>query len=221
MKNLILLASLTLLATSCVSLDGNLLVTEKMTLKKKGGFLNLGRKNVDIEANQYDAHVTALGKNNFALILNRGQERISIPIVAKTEIKIPTFDGEFKLNHADIDQPYDLKGLIHTDVTYSPTQEAIESCSWNTTETRCQIECTDVVTKDEKGVEHKEKKCEKVCQDFTIIHNGRHEVIFHYTTTHRDLGFEFLKADTAQSVAHFQGQSNETVRNVEREGICN
>lgn len=221
MKNLIALSLLSIIATSCVSIDGNLTVTEKMTLKKKGGFLNLGRKNVDIEANQYDAHVTVLGKDNFALILQRGDERISIPVKSKNELKVPTFDGEFKIAGSEIDQPYDLKGMINTDISYSPSREEIEACTWDTKETRCHIECHDVVTKDERGVERKENKCQKLCEDFTITHHGRREVQFHYTTTARDLNFHFLKMGSEQSVAHFIGHSTETERVIERAGICN
>jgi hypothetical protein len=221
MKHLLVLLSLSLITTSCVTIDGNLLVTEKMTLKKKGGFLNLGRKNVDIEANQYHAHLTPLGKDNFTLILQRGDERISIPLKSKTELKVPSYDGEFKISHNDIDQPYDLKGLLHTDVRISDSQEAIESCTWDTTETRCHVECKDEMVKDDKGVEHKENHCQKLCENFTITHNGRHEVEFHYSTTTRDLAFSFLKADSSSEVAHFQGQDVETNKIIERQGICN
>jgi hypothetical protein len=221
MKNLFLLVLVSAIATSCVSIDGNLIVSEKMSLKKKGGFLNLGRRNVDIEANQYDAHLTALGKDNFALILQKGDERVSIPLKSKNELKVPTFDGEIRISHNDIDQPYDLRGMINTDISYSPTQEVIESCTWDTTETKCHVECHEVITRDSRGVERKENKCDKICEDYTVTHRGRKEVIFHYTTTRRDLSFEFLKADSQNAVAHFSGRSVETDKIIEREGICN
>jgi hypothetical protein len=221
MKKIILLLALAIFTTSCVSLEGNILVTEKMSLKKKGGFLNLGKKNVVIEANQYDAHLTVLGQNNFALILKKGDERISIPLKSKNDLKLPTFDGEIKISHNDIYQPYDLKGIIQTDIYQSATQEVIESCSWNTYETRCRIECSEITTRDSQGISHVENNCQKMCGDVLVTHQGRQEVIFHNTTTHRDLRFEFLKADSLQSVAHFQGQSSETERIIERKGICN
>lgn len=221
MKKIISLTLLALLSTACVSIDGNLIVSEKMTLKKKSGFLNLKRKNVDIEANQYEAHVTALGENNFALILDKGGDRISIPLKSKEDLNLPTFDGEFRISHEKIDQPYDLKGILNTTITNSNTQEVIESCTWDTRETRCHIECKDVITKDDKGVEHKEKKCDKICQDYTITHQGRHEVIFYNRTTVRDLNIQFLKESTEISVAHFLGHDVSTERIIEHQGICN
>lgn len=221
MKSILLLAAVTLLTTSCVSLDGTLVVSEKMSVKKKGGFLNLGRKNVDIEANQYDAHLTVLGKNNYALILNKGEDRISIPLKSEKDLNLPQYDGEIRIAGSDIGQPFDVRGRIDTDISSSPTQEAIESCTWDTRETRCHIECQDQVTKDDHGVEHKENKCQKLCEDYTVTHQGRHEVIFHYTTTHRDLSLELLKEGTSAGVAHFNGSSTETSKIIERQGICN
>lgn len=221
MKNLFGLVLLSLITTSCVSLNGDLQVTEAMNLKKKGGFLNLGRKNITIEPNAYNARLTVLGKNNFSLILEKGDERISIPLKSKEDLKVPTFDGSFRISHSAIDQPYDVQGTIRTDINHSPTEERIESCTWDTKETKCRIECRDVVTKDDKGVERTERKCEKVCEDFVITHHGRKEVIFHYTTTHRDLDLTFLKENSDDSVAQFRGQDTESVKVIEREGICN
>lgn len=221
MKNLFVLALITLTATSCVSISGNLQVTEKISLKRKGGFLNLGRRNVDIEANDYRAEFKVLGKNNFALKLDRGDDSISIPLKSKEDLKVPTYDGEFLISHNDIDQPFDVKGSIVTDISHSETRGTVESCSWDTRETRCKIECHDVVTRDDRGIERKENKCNKICEDYTISHQGRREVEFHYTTTHRDLRFLFLKANSKDVVAHFEGQNTDTEKIIERTGICN
>jgi hypothetical protein len=221
MKKLIILSSVLLSLVGCDSINGTLTVNEKINLKKKGGFLNLGRKSVSIEANEYDARLTILGQDNFALILDKGGNRVSIPLKSKKDLNVPTFDGEFKISHADIDQPYDLKGTIQTDISRSSTQESIEACTWESRETKCHIECQDVVTRDNRGVERTEKKCSKICEDYTITHHGRREVIFHYRTTHRDLNFLFLEANTEKSVANFIGQNTQTDKIIEHHGICN
>jgi|GEM_PF-435767 len=221
MKKLLFVAMLSLLSVSCLKLDGNLQVHEKITLKKKGGFLNLKRINVDIEANSYQAGLKVISKDNFTLSLHRGDDKILIPLKAKEEIKIPTFDGEFRVSGSKVEQPYDLVGRIQTDISHGPTQEAIEACTWETRETRCRVECRDVVTKDERGVERRENKCDKICEDVLITHHGRKEVIFHYKTTYRELDLSFVKENTNHEVAKFDGSDTQVEKVVTRSGICN
>ncbi len=221
MKKLLLLSLVSLLSVSCLKLEGNLQVNEKMTLKKKGGFLNLKRINVDVEANTYQASLKVISKDNFTLALHRGDEKILIPIKAKEELKVPTFDGEFRIAGSKVEQPYDIVGRIQTDISHGPTQEVIEACTWETKEVRCHVECREIITKDEKGVERKENRCEKLCEDILITHHGRHEVIFHYKTTFRDLDFSFVKENSSQEVARFDGSDTAVEKIIERSGICN
>ena len=50
MKKIMTLLGLLMLSTSCLTLDGQLRVTESFNVKKKGGFLNLKLKDVTGQA---------------------------------------------------------------------------------------------------------------------------------------------------------------------------
>ena len=237
MKNILTLAVLSILASSCVNLNGDLVVSEKMTLKKRGGFLNLQRKDVSVETGTYTADLKANSANNFSLELNQGNNKISIPIKSSnSKLNIPQNNGEFSISHADIDQPYDLKGNLVTNVDSTPTQEAIENCTWYTTERICHDECDKAFNGpdagrggdhrggDQRGGDNRggdqRPVCHDVCEDISISHPGSQDVVFHYTTVTKNIVLDFLTTDSPRSVAEFRGTNSETNRIVESASIC-
>ncbi len=210
MKNVIALIGLSLMFTSCVSLDGKLEVKEAIQVKKKGGFLNLKRKLVTLEPGIYTAEVNALGEKNFNLKLT-GRDNFKIPLQTKKDIDLPRFDGEFKVAGADLDQPFDVKGNLDTKIDISETREKEESCSYTVTEQRCEKVC--VVTNDVR-------KCDVVCNPEYITKYGYQYVRYHMRTTKRFLDLELLALGSDKVLASFSGDSYETNQINEYVGIC-
>lgn len=204
-----LLLGVLLLSTSCLTLDGQLKVTEAFMVKKKGGFLNLKLKDVSVEPAIYSASLKVKSDKNYNLEISGGSlGKIIVPIKAASDLEIPT-DGAFNISHEKINQPFDLSGVINTDVDHYGYTDAIETCSWNVTEKRCEKVCVK-----ETG------KCDIVCKDEVITLQGHKEVSYHYRSIARDLSLEFMKAGSTGIIASLKAHDLETDKIVDRESVC-
>lgn len=208
-KALTLLVSV-LVLTSCVDITGRLDVKEDMKVKKKSGFLNLKRKTETLPAGLYTATVSALGDKNFNLKLE-GRDNFKIPLKTEKEIALPTTNGAIKVSGKDLDQPFDVAGTIYTNVERSDSRETTESCTWTTTEERCEKVCT---------VTNNVRTCDVQCTPVTISRSGYRFVLYHIKTTYRDLKLQLLEQNSDKLLATFVGDDVETERVVERTGIC-
>ena len=102
MKNVLLMMGVLLLSTSCLTLDGQLRVSESFMVKKKGGFLNLKLKDVKVEPAVYSASLKVKSDKNYTLELSGGNlGKILVPIKAASDLEIPT-NGAFSLSHEKI-----------------------------------------------------------------------------------------------------------------------
>lgn len=198
-----------LLTTSCLSLDGQLNVHETFRVKKKSGFLNLKTKEVEVRPASYKASLKVKSDKNYTLELEGGDlGKILVPIKAEKDLDIPR-DGKFAISHEKINQPFDVTGFINTDVSFSGINYSIENCTWTTKENRCEKVCTG-----------EPRKCDVVCKEFTITHEGRKEVDFHYRWTKRDIDLEFMKAGSTGLVATMRATDTETDKIIDRESLC-
>ncbi|MBC7538650.1 MAG: hypothetical protein H7281_07505 [Bacteriovorax sp.] len=206
LKVLMGLMVVSLMSTSCVSLNGNIDVKQMMAAKKKSGFLNLKTTEIQIQPGLYSAELKINSDKNYTLKLD-GQNKILIPIKASKDLNVPS-NGHVFMSHNDINQPFDLSGEISTDIQDSDRTDAVEDCTFTVTENHCQKICD------------KPDACSIVCKDVQVTINGRHEVSFHYRTTHRDLSIDFLKADKPEVLASFHGTDTETDRITDYSGVC-
>ena len=210
MKKMLTLLCSALILTSCVDITGRLDVKKDMQVKKKAGFLNLKRKTVTLPQGLYTATVSALGEKNFNLKLE-GRDNFKIPLKTEKDISLPTENGAIRVSGADLDQPFDVQGTIYTNVQRSESRETTESCSWTTTEERCEKVCT---------ITNNVKSCDVVCNPIQITRNGHRFVAYHIKTTYRDLKIQLLERGSQNLLASFVGDDVETDRIVEHTGIC-
>lgn len=206
LKNVACLLVVILLSASCVTLDGRLDVKQAMTAKKKSGFLNLKTKEIQIQPDLYEAHLKVNSDKSFTLKLE-GHEKILIPLKSEKSLNIPR-NGRVFISHSDINQPFDISGLISTDVTESEIQRAVENCTYTVTENHCRKICEN------------EHSCKIECVDEQVEMHGERNVEFHYQTIHRDLAMELLKQDKSEVLASFHGVDTETNRINDFEGRC-
>ena len=208
MKKMVMMLGVLLLSTSCLTLDGSLQVREAFTVKKKSGFLNLKTKEVRIDPAGYRASLKVKSDKNYSLQLEGGSiGKIDVPLKAKSDLNIP-FDGAFNISHEQIDQPFDVAGIINTDIDESGYTNAVEACSWNITERKCDKVCD------------KDNKCDVVCRDVSVTLKGHKDVAYHYRTTRRDLSLDFTRAGSTSLVASFAGSDVATEKIVDRESQC-
>lgn len=198
--NLALVSTMAVIATSCLTLDGNLDVKQPMAAKKKSGFLNLKTSEIRIEPDQYRAELKVLGSSSYNLTLE-GKEKIVIALRSDKTLTVPA-NGEISISHADINQPFDLKGTIATYVSNSEPVEGIRDCNVYVTENHCQKICT---TDKEKGT----TSCDIVCKDEQVAIPGRQNYASHTRTTERQLALDFLKAEKGELLASFHGSDRE------------
>jgi len=206
LKNVLCLLAVTVLSASCVTLDGRLDVKQAMSARKKSGFLNLKTKEIRIEPDLYEASLKANSDKSFTLKLE-GREKILIPLKSEKDLNVPG-NGRVFISHSEINQPFDVSGLITTDVSHSERQSAFEECSFTVTENHCKKIC------------EKEDSCKIECKDEQVTMHGHHYVEFHYQTIHRDLAMELLKQDKGEVLATFHGTDTETSRITDFEGRC-
>ena len=209
MKGLKVLMSLmvvSLMSTSCVTLNGQLDVKQTMAAKKKSGFLNLKTTEIQIQPDLYSAELKINSDKSYTLKLS-GHENILIPIKSSKDLNVPS-NGHVAISHNDINQPFDVRGEIATDVQDSSSTQAIEDCTFTVTENHCQKICD------------KPDACSIVCKDEQMTINGRHEVAYHYRSTHRDLSIDFLKADKPEVLGSFHGTDTATERINDYSGVC-
>jgi hypothetical protein len=206
LKSVIGLLAVTVLSASCVSLDGQLDVKQMMSAKKKSGFLNLKTKEIQIQPDLYQAELKINSDKSFTLKLE-GHDKILIPLKSEKDLNVPS-NGRVFISHADINQPFDVSGLIQTDISSTEQQNAIEDCSFTVTENHCKKIC------------ESEKSCKIECKDEQVTIQGRHEVVYHYQTIHRDLAMDLLKQDKGEVLASFHGTDSETSRIEDYSGRC-
>jgi hypothetical protein len=209
MKNANSLMSLVLLsvmAASCVNLNGHLDVKQAMSAKKKSGFLHLKTTEVQIKPDLYTAELKINSDKNFTLKLE-GHDSISLPIKGSKDLNVPS-TGKVFISHNDIAQPFDVGGDIVTTVTDSDRIYVSEECSWSVMENHCKKAC-DV-----------NNSCSITCKNEAVTLHGFRAVTYHYRNTDRDLSINFLKVDKGEVLASFHGTSNTIDRIEDFVGEC-
>ncbi|MFA6238338.1 MAG: hypothetical protein WC635_13475 [Bacteriovorax sp.] len=209
MKKIISLLGIMFFATSCLNLEGNLRVHEAFNVKKKGGFLNRKLKDVTLTPSTYRATLKMKSDKKLNLEIKDFEGKdITLPIKSDEGMNLPS-NGKFAIGHEKIGQPFDVVGVMKTDVNVSDTTYNVESCSWTETETRCERRCT----KDPL-------ECHDVCEDITITHEGHQDVAYHYVTTTRNIGLDLMRENSTSHVASFNGSDVDSRKVYEYEGSC-
>lgn len=209
MKKIIMLVGILVLASSCVEIDGSLQVREAFNVKKKSGFLNRKTKEITVSPRSYRASLKMASDKNFTLKLDGGDlDDVSIPLKADKDLDVPS-NGRFHISHEKTDQLFDISGTISTSWENSGYYESLDSCSWTSTEKKCDKVC-----------EPATGRCEVQCRDVSTTYNGKKRVEYHYSVTTRNLNLEIMRANSTGIVATFVGTDTESTKVVDRESAC-
>lgn len=219
MKNLLNILMVSALAVSCINLNGKLNVTSTMSVKKKGGFLHLVTKNVNLEPGSYRADLKINNASSFTLKLraDKADEKdILIPIKSEKPFNLPN-NGPVLIKGTEISQPFDLNGTIKTDYTYSDITRTDEDCTISRTERQCDKICTTTVAGQGR---RPVVTCDIVCRDVLVTFPGRRYVEYHYRYTHRDLVVAFNDVNNKAQLATFSAIGTESDRINDYYGVC-
>ncbi len=210
MKKLALILGVLLLSSSCHELGGRLNVVDSLTVKKKHGFLNLKTSKVELKAGNYSAVLKIISDSNITLKLEGGDlgKEILVPIKAESDLDIPV-NGKFAILGEKISQPFDVVGNINTDYSYSDQYHAVESCTWTTKENRCEKVCVG-----------EPRKCDVVCKEITITHEGRKDVTYHYMYTKRDVQLELMRSGSTALAGTINATSHTSDKITDYESLC-
>lgn len=208
MKKMMLLMGVLLLSVSCVELNGTLQVNQPFNVKIKSGFLNLKRKTITVAQGSYRAELTAKSKKNVTLELKGGSlGNISIPVKSDDSLNIP-FDGQIYIEGSKIEQPFNIAGVIRTEVDHYGYANEVVSCDLSRVERKCEKVCD------------KDGKCDVVCKDVTVTFKGLKEVSYHTMRTDRQANLEFMAEGSTAIVAVLPVRGIETTRITDRESLC-
>lgn len=219
MKNFLSLLLVSAFAVSCINLNGQLNVEQTMTVKKKGGFLNLKTKNIELAPGSYRSDLKINSDKSFTLKLRADKEDdkdILIPLKSEKAFNLPA-NGVFTIGGSEIEQPFDLSGTINTEISNSSNTREFENCSFSRTERHCEKVChTTPVAEGRRPV----TRCDIVCRDVLVTIQGQRLVEYHYRYTHRNIDVAFLSANSANRLATFSARGTESDRINDYTGEC-
>lgn len=197
MKYLLLSLALGAVLTGCNQVDGQLNVTEVLSLKNESGTLN------KIEPGTYTANISTsmLGKR-IKLQLNKNSDEIyDFKIPSGT--KLPT-NGDFTLSSSDIGQAVDLKGTVETKSSDSETKEAYTQCTYSEPYTVC------------SGGPNGQPICTVAYR--TVFGSQWEKYHDHFVDQH--LTLNVIPTNAKTSSAEFTGELNTVQRIVEMQSGC-
>jgi hypothetical protein len=216
MKSFIALIALSLVSVSCVNLEGTLNVEQMLSAKKRGGFLNLQMKSVQIQPGAYHASLKVNNAKSFTLKLKadkEGEADILIPLKSEKDFVVPT-NGNVIIRGSEISQPFDVSGKIATNVTFSDTVRSTEVCTMQRTENRCEKICSAPVQP------YGTVTCNIVCHDEVVTWEGSRFVEYHNKYTERNLSAELLDSESKAVRATFSGTDYDSSRVYDYYGEC-
>jgi hypothetical protein len=225
MKNVMSLLILSLMTVSCVNLEGRLNVNQLMSAEKKGGFLNLQRKTVQIQPGNYQANLKVNNTKSFTLKLKAEKESetdILIPIKSEKDFSIPT-NGNVIIRGSEISQPFDLSGVIETNITDSEQTKTTEACTLQRTERHCDKICSPgeiFNPHSPRDTRPPVVHCDIVCRDVLVAFDGSRYVEYHNRYTHRELKVDLLDLKNKNILASFSGTDTDADRINDYLGEC-
>jgi hypothetical protein len=231
MKNAMSLLIISLMTVSCINLEGRLNVSQMLTAQKRGGFLNLQRKTVQIQPGNYQASLKVNSAKSFTLNLKadkNGESDILIPIKNEKEFSIPT-NGNVIIRGSEIAQPFDLSGVIETNISVSGETRTNESCTIQRTENHCDKICSageivnprnDHESHDPRDSRPRIPQCSIVCRDVIVTFEGSRFVEYHNRYTQRNLKADLLDLVNKSVLASFSGSDTESDRINDYIGEC-
>lgn len=189
MKRMSLLFGILMLLSSCKEIEGELKVDQAFNVNEKHGLLNRKTREVEIGKDTYKAGLEFTSKKKLNLNLEGGSiGKLSILIKSEEDFDIPYYDGEFNISHDEINQSFDIRGVVESSATQSDVQHSTKSCTWEVVERQC----------DDLG-----------CKDVKVTIQGQQEYDYQTTYSTRKVRLKILKVGTDEVMANFSGSTSD------------
>lgn len=205
---LITLPLLTLGFVACQPLKGPLQVSESfqiLTKDNKVVQVPRGTFNTDFKYNENKREVEIKVKK-----LNGKDQTMKFRV--PPSINIPTTGGRFRLEGREINQEFDMTGLVTYQVNESESRRDRESCNYTQRERIC--ETRRVCPEQIPGRPRRPCRNENYCYDVDRTIYGRREIEYYVRTTYQALEATFTAARTNRGLARLSADktTNETIR---------
>lgn len=218
-------AALCVLAlTACKDFGGSLTVDHKISLKD-------GRQMVDVQPGTYRGEVKIQSKKKIKLEVELPQGKSTFVFKTADNLKEMRAGQRIKIASSVSGQPYNVDGLYDVDYDQTDDTHTTESCTYYTTEYRCQDvrvpEVCDTVTECDP---HNPNQCatrstcrgggyRTECGNVQVSHSGSQEVSYNYSTTTERVTLKLITAG-GNVAGTFRGSSSDSDKHYSYRSEC-
>jgi hypothetical protein len=227
LKKLLTLACTALALSSCDSVSGTLTIQKQLDLPPEASKFTVfickilpdlqscaTVKVQDIPAGSYSAELSASSSQIKIKFDSAANEKNELLIKLPAGTSLPDYAGQISLTSAQIGLPFDVAADVATQESDSSSVSAIESCTYNVTNTSC-YEVP--ASKDDKG---NIIPAHQTCETVVTEHPGTQDVTYHMHYTEKAVSLELRAAGSSQSLADFSGSSSGADKVYDYQGPC-
>lgn len=176
------------------------------------------KKNLKLNVGKMKAKLDTKSKTKIDLILDDLKGDPIVQFKVPSGFKVPERRGEFKLTSQQIGQPFDLHGLVDTEVTESKRYDEWERCTYQEQRTVCSY-----VPPRCRTTRRGETVCSgggQQCHIETVTVWGNRRVEFYYRQTDTDVIFSLMQPSQSDIAAQFTGRQSYSDKIYIYQGIC-
>ncbi len=199
MRILIILAVLTLFA-SCKNFDGKFEVQQLISFNIKSTVFGSERL-VVVDPGIYDSSLEFKSKTKAFFVIKTEEQKYKIVLKMQNGESFPQSDGEIFILGGDINQPWDARGEVASNVSRSEMYREYESCTYTELVTTCYPE-----------------HGHNVCHAHYVTRHGRKRVEYYVEYNDSKLYLNIIKDD--QILGTFKGNHFESERVYDFIGEC-
>ncbi len=192
------LTSTLLVLSSCDPFEGLFSVKKDFVVNS---FENQGTVKVRIPAGDQNVKLEFINRNQIQMKLKIDGRTRYVTMTIPQNHNIPTENGTFKLEARDLNQTFDLTGVVATEVTESELMKGYESCTYQRYEQICNVINNQVT-----------------CYDRPVTVNGQQYVEYTNKNTDQQLKVKFVERTT--TLALFDGAKSYSERQYQYKGNC-
>lgn len=217
--------------TGCQPFGGNLQVFQptKMVLKKT---IFGNQKKTTLSPGRYSARLTFKSERKARLIIE-GSKKYKVDIKVPRGDELPRYHGNISFSGSEIGQPWDIKGFVDSETTYSGNMYATESCTYTVRQRVCRIVkdgreghgySTERRHGDRDGRRGDrrggDRDGRRECRMEYVTVQGRQRVEFHYRYVNSDIKLKLIAPQTGEKLASFNGDRRESDKIYTYRGSC-
>lgn len=180
----------TFLVTGCRTFEGQMKTKEQLVFNEsKNNIVDVGQADAKLKIDSKTKVILEVSKKG-----NNNNPKITFKIPKQDGL--PSDNGEFSLTAEQVEQPYDVKGDIRTQVTRSREQRGVERCTY----------------------QERVRYCERMpdgrtrCRDEVVSRNGERCIRYYDEHTLQELVFDLYLPNSSTNVSQFDGTYEQTDR---------